>query len=105
MRSSGRSGRPQACVLEVGLAGPVRALPGERRVLEHHRTPNPAKPTGLLGPRVAGTGGALAGPVTEHRCRSLFRIASSFKEWGLILGTASMTLHWARGADGTNLVT
>jgi len=57
--------------------GPVGALPGERRVLEHHSTPNPAEPAGLLRTRVVGAGGALAGPGPEHR--RLFRISSSFR--------------------------
>jgi len=36
--------------------GPVGALPDERRVLEHHSTPNPAEPAGLLETQVVGTG-------------------------------------------------
>ena len=48
----------------------MRAVPGERRVLEHHSTPNPAEPAGLLGPRVIGAVAALARPGPEHR-RSL----------------------------------
>ena len=78
------------------------ALPGERRVLEHHSTPDPAEPTGLLRTRVVGAGGALAGPGTEHRQR-----LQDFFQFGrrrLSSRGASITLHGNGRAAATLLL-
>ena len=69
----------------------MRALPGESRVLDHHSTPNPAEPAGLLGPRVIGAVAALSRPGPEHRhsLKDFFK----FQVLSPDPGVASITLH------------
>jgi hypothetical protein len=72
----------------------MRALPGERRILQDNSTPDPAKPAGLLGPRVVGAVGALAGPGTEHRHCSL---QDFFKFQGVGSGSGDHLNHSSLG--------
>lgn len=78
----------------------MRALPGERQVLKDNGTPDPAKPTGMLGTRVISAVGALVRPCTEHRPLPLLQDFFKFQgagsdSWGR-LNLSSLS----KGAQG-----
>lgn len=95
-----RSGDGGLSDLPCFPAGPVGTRPGERRVLRHHGAPDPAKPAGLLGPRVVGAIAALAGPRPGAEHSRPLQDFFKFQGWRQDPWIRSISLHQAGANAG-----